>query len=484
MNRAIDVLLPKSSTDGFSRRMGKFGSPIFISVLSACAALVSYWFLALGAGLILLIAVYCVLIGALAVRFPRFAWVLYFISISVTGIVFEVGPAKVHAELLALPLLWVCIARLRHLDIRSILTPVHSVTMLSVASGYFLWAGITSGLNAPNPFPSIWMLIQVLAGFVSYFLIRQSESEKVWMIQAGTIIIGGISAISILGWIARTVFGLPLAEVPGVASDGRLIGFSFETNIFASQCVAWIALCSRRWASLGRLSKALNFVLGIAVVLAGTRSAWIALAFVLFVSACEGVRRTRKWLWGIVGLLSAFPWILSTVASPAEAQSDSLLWRLSNLLNSDVGTGAYRFNIYETAIDDITNSQRLWWGSGMNSFSQFHLIDATGVSSAYLSSVWISAVYDTGLIGFLLFIALLVIVVLSTRKRFDGLVVVGAVMICASATNLVWFQYPWICMALLEVAKRDSERTRRADHLSIELNDLQASKQLRSTSIG
>ncbi|CAH0326969.1 hypothetical protein SRABI128_05679 [Microbacterium sp. Bi128] len=418
-----------------------------ISVASGSVAILA---LAMGFGLILPLALIVLLVTVIAMKFPGFAWFCYFLSISLTGVVVELGPALVHAELLAIPLLMICVVRIKSTEFIQSRSRHLALPVMTLAVGYFAWAVVTTLVNAPTPLPSLWILFQILTGFLAFAVLGVSDGEKLRLVKSGSLILGGIAALSILSWFARSL-GVPVALTPGVAMDGRLIGFSFETNIFASQCVAWLALCSRRWSDLGRSTKVANVVLGVAVILAGTRAAWIALAFVLVLSGLESARRSYKWLWGAVSIIAAAMILIPNVLEAGDKNRDTLSWRLGNLFSTDVGTGAYRTGIYETALADIDSVGRAMVGSGINSFSQFHLVDPTGVSASYLSSIWIATLYDTGIIGCLLFFSLLISIIASCRSRFDGIVVVGALLICASATNLIWFHYPWVCLALLSL---------------------------------
>lgn len=407
--------------------------------------------LAMGYGLVLPIALILLLVTVIAMKFSGFAWSCYFLSISLTGVVVEVGPALVHAELLALPLLMICVIRIKSTEFIQSRSRHLALPVMTLAIGYFAWGVVTTLVNAPTPLPSLWILFQILTGFLAFAVLGVSDGEKLRLVKSGSLLLGAIAALSILSWLARTLLGVPVALTPGVAVDGRLIGFSFETNIFASQCVVWLALCSRRWAELGRSTKVANVVLGVAVILAGTRAAWIALAFVLVLSGLESARRSYKWLWGAISIVAAAMILIPNVLEAGDENRDTLSWRLGNLFSTDVGTGAYRTGIYETALADIDSVGRAMVGSGINSFSQFHLVDPTGVSASYLSSIWIATLYDTGIIGCLLFFSLLISIIAACRSRFDGIVVVGALLICASATNLIWFHYPWVCLALLSL---------------------------------
>ena len=423
-------------------------SRVALTAFFLLLAVTSGSLIASGFGVVLPLVMTLALLVIVAFRHPNVAWGLYFLSISATGFVFEVGPAKVRAEMLALPLLIICLVNLRAKSrSRNLASGLSSLGYL-LAAAYFLWAAITTLLNAPTPAPSLWILLQIMTGFTAFLWLRIDDDQKMRMVQIGSLVLGAVAALSVLSWLGRSFAGLPPSLSIGVAADGRLIGFSFETNIFASQCVGWLAVASRWWGSLPRTVRFLNLVLGVAVILAGTRAAWIALAVLIAVVGLESSSRSLKWIWGlaagVVGLLVLLPSLSQTIED-----KNSLAWRLGNLLSTDEGTGAYRAGIYETALSDIDTIGRAIAGSGMNSFSQFHLLDPTGVSASYLSSIWIAVYYDTGIIGFILFFGLLVSIVISRKNLRDGVIVLTVLLICASATNLVWFQYPWIYLGLL-----------------------------------
>lgn len=419
-----------------------------MAVLILVGSLAALWLLIAGHGLLLPAISSAGLVMLLAFRFPWFAWVCYFTSVSLTGVIVEAGPALIRLELLTLPLLLVCVVRLRSRAM-GVVHRRFGPFIIFLAIAYFFWATATTLLNAPTPMPSLWILIQIFTGFLAFYFLGVTDDDKLRMVNLGSLVLGSIAAVSLSSFVARTYLGLPPAMTPGVALDGRLIGFSFETNIFASQCVGWIALCSRNWPKLAKYARFSNCVLIVAVVLAGTRAAWVALLFVLFVLGLESARRSFKWVgWLILAVLLGFM-VLPGVLTSEYADTNSLAWRLGNLFSTDVGTGAYRTGIYETAISDIDSLSRAFVGSGINSFSQFHLVDPTGVSASYLSSIWFATLYDTGFVGFSLFFGLLLAIVRYCTFKVDGIVVLTTLLICASATNLIWFQYPWVCLGLL-----------------------------------
>jgi hypothetical protein len=413
------------------------------------------------------------IIGAMAlaitivvcVRSVRAAWALYFLSVSLTGVTAGLGTALVRPEMLAFPLL--LLACLRVWPVRARKgedLPKPAVLPISLLALAIVFAAVmigTSMVNAPEPVRSLWIALQMLLGIAAYMVLSPDEAAKRDMVLTGTAVLGLIAGISVLGWIGRTYLGLPQEAAVGVAADGRLIGFSFETNIFASQSMGWLAVlyCWR-----GRLSPWTRIPTGalvVAVALAGTRAAWLALALLAVVFVWRTWSRSQLLVPVGATVLIFGGLYVALVAAPTAliAPKDSLQWRLLHLFDTKSGTGAYRANIYQTAIADIDTPMRWLFGSGMNSFSQYHEIDSTGTGAPYLSSVWYATLYDVGLVGLLLFLVLLTGLVLRCRVRSDGLVLIAVLLICASATNLFWLSYPWVYLALVsdrQLAQGDS----------------------------
>lgn len=113
------------------------------------------------------------------------------------------------------------------------------------------------------------------------------------------------------------------------------------------------------------------------------------------------------------------------------------------------GTGAYRVQIYQTAVEEMAAPWRWLIGTGTNSFSQFHSIDQTNVGKAYLSSVWLSIPYDAGLVGAVSFFASVLFMWLRSGRRADSLPLFVVILVGATTTNCFWFAFVWVCFALV-----------------------------------
>jgi hypothetical protein len=280
---------------------------------------------------------------------------------------------------------------------------------------------------------------------------------------------GLLAIFSIFGWATNLLAG-SAASAFGVADDGRLIGLSFETNIFASQVACWLAVMYVMRGQLTPGERRLVIPLVLAVTLAETRAAWLALIAVFLVILWEH-RRSLSGAVVTCGVIAAAGAGALTARDPhltTTGSADGFWWRLTHILDTTQGTGAYRVGIYRAAIADMDSVHHMLFGTGPNSFSQFHLIDSTGVGAPYLSSVWVAMVYDTGIVGLLLFLA----VVLGA---VSGLQVLGvgrwavpiSLLLCASATNLFWFQYAWVCLALVAAPTVATAGRRHQQHESL-----------------
>jgi len=411
--------------------------------LVACAAGV---LVSSSAAPFLLIGLAAAIVLAIAISSVRASWAMYFVAISLSGMSVAAGPTSIRPETLAIPLLFLACARSWPGTAKSWRDA--NVATYFVAAIFSVLAISSSALAAPQPAPSLWIALQLMLGIAAYLIVNPVEEAKRSMVLIGTAVVGGIAAISLLSYVGRMFVGLPVEVTPGVALDNRLIGFSLETNLFASQSVGWLAVmfCWRK--SLPTWSKWMAAVITLAVLASGTRAAWIALVVILAAIVWTNWRRSRYFIpvTSIAGVLFAVV-ITSSFANYDPNDKTSLQWRLLHLLDTDSGTGAYRANIYETAISDIDTPVRWLFGTGMNSYSQFHLLDATGVTSAYLSSIWYELLYDVGLIGLAVFVTLMIVI--WRRGHPAGLVLLVTLLLCATSTNLFWLTFPWISLALI-----------------------------------
>lgn len=385
-----------------------------------------------------------------------FAWVVYFFAITANGLVFTAGFGTLRPELLALPVLLIIVLQER----TRTGSGGHTSQYRPLVFASVVWLSVTllsSAFVAPERLRSLWICLQIVAAVGTYFALSGS-GRKEQFIRIGSAILTLVALLSILCYLLTRFAGINLPFVYGVAADGRLIGLSFEVNVFAAQCVGWLAVLFANRAVHVKFLYPIIAILSVAIMLGGTRAAWVALALLAFLTLVESFRvgNLSHSLFLCGAAVSAFSYVLLT-GGDAE-NTDDFAWRVSNILNVSQGTGAYRIDIYTLALSDINTLSRWLFGSGANSFSQYHAIDATGTGAPYLSSVWAAVLYDSGLLGFLAFIALICGCVLRSSGRRVALVIPFTLLLCATTTNIVWFAFTWVYIALIPIEIEDEVR--------------------------
>jgi O-antigen ligase len=289
-----------------------------------------------------------------------------------------------------------------------------------------------------------------------FVLLRKSASDtKSMFFTTGTVVLTAISGLSLLIFAGQAIGLFPKEVYLGVGSDFRLLGLSLEPNLFAGQVVGWLSLLYARRRQIRRPPWVSVPILLSAALLASTRTAWLALLAVGIVALAE--RSGRKLVVVAAAVLIPVALLLITLPQegPGGVTDDSFAYRLEHILDTQGGTGAYRLGIYEQSIRDIDTVPRALFGTGMNTFSQFHPVDETHTGSAYLSSLWYATLYDTGAVGLVCLLALMASIVAASRSRRDAIAVMIAFLICASATNSAWLTYPWVILALIPAIGSD-----------------------------
>jgi O-Antigen ligase len=420
--------------------------------LLACSLLVVGVALLFADVLTVLLAVAAIFIGTAIVLNLRVAWISLFLVFTLNGIRIGSSDLVVRPELLVLPLFTVSLLlHRRDLRLRG--------SAMAFASVYVTALAYASLVIAPNPQASLWICFQIAMAVLLFLLISSSGLERRF-VEDGTRVVGAVAGISCVGWLLYRV-GIVGAGSFGVGPDGRLIGFSIETNIFAAQCVGWLAVLAARGYGWDRRGQKLAVVaIFLAVLLAGTRSAWIGLALLIVFVGWRYVASNAKKL-GVV-LLAAPLLVLPTAASLAEGSSDptSLQWRLQNLTDFSSGTGFYRVQIYEKALEDISVWPHWLIGTGVNSYSQFHPIDVTNRYAEYLGNFWLVTPYDGGLVALAGFVGLMVVSIRGSGSSARWVAFI-CIMLCAAITNIMWFQFAWAYLALAFAGEPSHERRTR-----------------------
>lgn len=376
------------------------------------------------------------------------SWCIVFAGATFNGISIHLGVLTVRPEHLSLIIFPIMLYHMR----RQIVSKEHRssrIPLICFAAGFVLWTATVS-LSSPAPAASLWIVLQYALGIVWLLPFARVGEVKYALVRAGTFIFAAVTLVSLIGYFGRMLgfsFEFGVSRV-----SGRLQGFSFEPNIFASQAVVWLGVLYFWRRSLRRIDKIAVSVIVVGVLFAGTRSAWLALVAIVALGVLNILRRGSPrsvFIGGAVGLVGiAAPFCVTTLASSGFLGAE-ITYRLQNLLESDSGTGAYRIDNYELAFSDLSGWDAWWVGLGANSFSQYHTMDSTGTGPAYLGSLWITLVYDSGFIGLALFCGLFIMMWRLSQRRNEALAVFVAIAICAAFTNFLWFQYAWLSLAMV-----------------------------------
>lgn len=115
------------------------------------------------------------------------------------------------------------------------------------------------------------------------------------------------------------------------------------------------------------------------------------------------------------------------------------------------GTVGFRMKIVEMALDDL-HGANLWFGNGTNTFGLTHIQpDTPGNVSGHIIILPVQVLYDGGIVGLGLLIALFVIAFVYTPapRKPVAAGVLAAFLVSATMTSFLWFAITWLMFAVL-----------------------------------
>ncbi|MDV8023644.1 O-antigen ligase family protein [Rhodococcus sp. IEGM 1330] len=401
---------------------------------------------ALAAPLVAIIAVTAaasIAAAILSIRSIRWAWSIYFFALCANGVQVTVGGFTVRPEYIATPLFLLALHAYagREPGARA---PSPFTVGLIIGSVGLVSVGLTSSmLFAPDTAASLRMAVQLIAALIVVIPLTRVALDHRFVVRSGTAILSAISTFSVASFL--------------LDPSTRVDGLAFEYNIMGCLCAGWIGVLyyfAGDRAVVTQRVLMLAAPIPVALILTSTRAAWIALAVI---AVCVMVRCAARYPVAIVCSLVAFTVGFAYLHDVyyRVGDADTFLWRVVHVIDTESGTGAYRLQLWNTAVEQIAD--RDWSaaiGTGFNSFSQFNPVDPTNVGAAYLSSMWLTLIYDVGFFGFAFFVVLMVSLFLGVRHKKHALPLFVALAICTSVTNVIWFAFPWVFMALTVTAPR------------------------------
>ncbi|MFY2791579.1 O-antigen ligase family protein [Rhodococcus sp. MALMAid1271] len=384
----------------------------------------------------------------LSLRSIRWAWCIYFSALCANGLQFTVSNFTVRPEYIATPLFLAALYSYtcREPDARSRSPFAVGMTIGTVG---LVSVGLTSGmLFAPETAASLRMAVQLGVALIAVVPLTRVALDHGFVVRSGTAILSAISTVSVAGFV--------------LDPSTRVDGLAFEPNIMGCLCAGWIGVLYYFAGDRAVVTRQVLFLAGpipIALILTTTRAAWIALAII---AVCVMVRNATRYPITIICSLVAFTLAVAYLHEVyyRVGDADTFLWRVVHVIDTESGTGAYRLQLWNIAIDQI--AARDWSaviGTGLNTFPQFNPVDPTNVAAAYLSSMWLALIYDVGFVGFAFFAVLGVSLFLGVRHKKQAIPLFAALAICTSVTNVIWFAFPWVFMALTVTASRAGSKS-------------------------
>lgn len=357
-----------------------------------------------------------------------------------------------HLAILILGVVW-----LRRRGQRANVTQAHNPTLFVILLLLLLWWLFTAASSlfaAPSPTQSLRLQAWVLANIILACQFVALRSLFMSMIDILVAIVVVYMVIGLIGWlIAQTAGELNLlVERDYASSVFRLNAFFDEPNLYAGFLTLFTCVLIGWRQSIDQRLVWIYLVIGsVSIYFTFTRAAWITWAAAGVVLGAWMLRKN----WAAASLLAiggVAAMLLAVYSGSGTADGapliDATSRRLGELINFDTGTGMTRTLTIESAFADLTQHNAWLSGFGFNSYGQMHESGVTSYAAAYLPTLWAALIYDGGWLGASCFMLAAVLVWWETR-RIGGTLFFVCFAILTSATNNIWFSFPWVLTAML-----------------------------------
>lgn len=336
---------------------------------------------------------------------------------------------------------------------------------------------ISSLVNSPILKASLQRCSLIAIIFLTYFVIvnlsiRRSDSLKKFIF--AFLLVGVGESLYCCASMLMYLKGIDIGGIQ-LYQWGRTIttkGTFLEANLLGSYLAVigiflFTYLVSSRYRAKKKwLSIALVSVI-FALVMSWTRGAWVAFLVgcisTLYLSFKNRIISTRAFAaTGLIILvtLGIFGLVMAPQIEGASEMKNMFIWKLGNLFNLRSGTGAYRVQEYSLAISHWKGHPLLGWGT-----DSFKVLGET----RWIASSILHTLHDTGIIGLLIFVWLILKVLFSglkalriTRDVFLEVNLIAFIssflglVIAYQLTSALWLPFPWVhlglMMALVKIA--------------------------------
>jgi O-antigen ligase len=414
----------------------------------------------------LLILVPAVAAPALALAVRRFDLAIYALiaATAMNGYNFTIAGwnAKIEnvAVLLALAaLIWLIASRRERTQPLPLILLFGSLLAVNAVSSIF---------NSPDLYKSARIIVRMGFAIATMYVISTYVSDRGRLLAGlrALLVVGATaSAFGIIALVVWRYFGQNVGvQRDPITGAMSVKGTLWEGNIFGSYAAGIATLSGGLLLSkvrvVGRGLLAIVFVLAIiALMLSLTRAAWLGFGAgaVLVVLFLRGARLPTVLLVAGLAIMATFVVLKFEVGGTRQDISD----RITTLsaMRTDA-TSLSRLHNVDRALEEWQESPIL--GSGTDSFHLNH----PKITST-LPSPELTALYDTGLIGFAVFLAtvgsLFLRCVLSANRHLDddlttllGALTIAAIvqLVAFQATDAFWLGFIWVYFGLMLAASR------------------------------
>ncbi len=326
---------------------------------------------------------------------------------------------------------------------------------------------LSSLLYSPDKAASLRICLWLGFSVGIYLLTKNIAGKKLSLRKAVRIVltVGVLEAIYGLVVYLSFLLGKDVGgvQIDPVISIPKVYGTVWEANIFGIYLVS-IALIIFNLLLSGEFARFKTWLLiGFFLTLLGvttsyTRSAWTVLAMFLFISLLISIKFFLKrpgWLLSVVILVSICAVLLNSPFLETIATEG-----LGTKFFADYSTVAFRFVRVGLALEEWKTSPLL--GLGTNSFGQRYYDPTRENAPDYLGILFGQNLYDTGLVGLGLILALIFFQVkkgfrflrLSADPKYKALMkglLIGFLALIAAyqSTSAFWFGFNWIYLGLM-----------------------------------
>jgi O-antigen ligase/polysaccharide polymerase Wzy-like membrane protein len=360
--------------------------------------------------------------------------------------------------------------------------------------GYISLQFVTSYANADIRRASLEDAL-ILAGGATMYLLAYTALATPARLRVAVRVILALSAIGALAGIGALLLyfaagwsgGVELRQVRVFGGAPPVRGLAFEHDLFGSTCAAGAVAFLTLLRQGHLLFRRTTLRAGLAICMLGTlvsqaRAAYVGLAvcgLVLYVVFPRhrrvGVPRVASVL--VVGAVAGAGslWALQASTTDASAGGAALPaigsavgYQIGQSLNLSSGTGGQRLAKYRQAFDELLDTAipGPLLGRGTNSWGQrhFHPGPFQSFVPAYLESLYMRSLYDSGFLGLALIVGFFLLLVWPARAVLTAPGEVGSLAraltlasmvlaIAYAATDSTLLIWPWIVFGLTRAAR-------------------------------